>query len=56
MPRPPQAPRPQGAQPAPGLAGYWPERAAFTAALRPRVESGRGQDRVVLAFLTAVKG
>jgi arsenite methyltransferase len=33
-----------------------PERAAFTAALRPQVESGRGQDRVVLAFLTAVKG
>jgi arsenite methyltransferase len=32
------------------------ERAAFTAALRPQVESGRGQDRVVLAFLTAVKG
>ena len=33
-----------------------PERVAFTAALRPQVESGRGQDRVVLAFLTAVKG
>ena len=32
------------------------ERAAFTAALRPQVESGRGQDRVVVAFLTAVKG
>ncbi len=33
-----------------------PERAAFTAAVRPQVESGRGQDRVVLAFLTAVEG
>jgi ubiquinone/menaquinone biosynthesis C-methylase UbiE len=33
-----------------------PERDEFTAALRPQVESGRGQDRVVLAFLTAVKG
>jgi len=31
------------------------ERAALTAALRPQVESGRGQERVVLAFLTAVK-
>jgi arsenite methyltransferase len=31
------------------------ERAAFTAALRPQVESGRGQDRLVVAFLTAVK-
>jgi len=31
------------------------ERAAFTAALRPQVESGRGQDRMVVAFLTAVK-
>ena len=31
------------------------ERAAFTAALRPQVESGRGQDRMVVAFLTAVQ-
>jgi len=31
------------------------EQAAFTAALRPQVESGRGQDRLVVAFLTAVK-
>jgi ubiquinone/menaquinone biosynthesis C-methylase UbiE len=31
------------------------EQAAFTAALRPQVESGRGQDRQVVAFLTAVK-
>ena len=33
-----------------------PERAAFTDALRPQVESGRGQERAVVAFLTAVKG
>jgi arsenite methyltransferase len=33
-----------------------PERAEFTAVLRPLVESGRGQERSVLAFLTAVKG
>jgi ubiquinone/menaquinone biosynthesis C-methylase UbiE len=32
------------------------ERAAFTAAVRPQVEAGRGQDRLVVAFLTAVKG
>ncbi len=32
------------------------ERDAFTAAVRPQVESGRGQDRLVVAFLTAVKG
>jgi ubiquinone/menaquinone biosynthesis C-methylase UbiE len=32
------------------------EQAAFTAALRSQVESGLGQDRTVIAFLTAVKG
>jgi arsenite methyltransferase len=31
------------------------ESAAFTAVLKPLVESGRGRDRTVVAFLTAVK-
>jgi arsenite methyltransferase len=31
------------------------EAAAFTAALKPLVESGRGQDQMALAYLTAVK-
>lgn len=32
------------------------ESAAFTAVLKPLVEAGHGQDRLVLAHLTAVKG
>ena len=32
------------------------ESAAFTAVLKPLVESGHGRERAALAYLTAVKG
>jgi len=36
--------------------GRTPARPGTMAVLRPLAESGRGQERSVLAFLTAVKG
>jgi len=36
--------------------GRMPARPGTMAVLRPLAESGRGQERSVLAFLTAVKG